>query len=919
MKKIRILLLSLVSLAIFSHAQAKEAPDQDAMRYQFDEAMAELGGGDEATQKAVALKLKKLAVAGHGRSQYWLAQLYFEGIGVGQNVEQGKLWIQRAAESGYPIAMLAYAEILIGEVEGDEEPDYQTLKSLLEGTLSDAAAAGLSPEEFGIYRRTKARANYLLGLLYQNGWGVEEDLVRAMQLMEKGSRTGSKDASMALAIAYAKGEGVERDVEKAKTFFDLFDLQSADEANRSIEGTLGMQEDRGDRENMIEASELIGESITQMVYAMQTQFATEVLDEESEDFDAEFAATLLGFAAEGGYLEAKLRLGLLHYRGLGVEKDLAKAADYFASAAKEDWVLAQYNWAAMLRAGEAQSEGKRYSAESLFEKAADSGLYAAQVALDDKLSPVSPLSPEEASSLCIEQADAGDARAIYSLALRKTSGWLVDVEPDFSKVISLYEKSAEDGYKRAQFVIGAMKLSGEGVAFDPLGGIAYIKDAAYQGLPEATYTLAECKLKGLGVSQDPFDAYELFKKAARLGFTNAYNRVAAFHYYGITVPKNEYKAAELYLYAADEGDAEAAQNLGNCYLRGIGVKMSTREGIRWISKSAELGNLVSCYHLANIYRENLLVDQDLVEVAYWFERAAELGDKMAMRETALNYFLGRGHPRNRGKAAQWLEMYLVHPAPITTAALYFPGEYETNAVLEKFRPDDYSAMLMSADLMAEKEWSGTNRKEARKLYESMASKGAQGAKLRLARMYRDDDSSSKDAKRAISYFKSLYDGNHDESYEGMRHFAAEAAYELSVCYADGYGVKASESQRVHWLEESARLDKVEAQFELGSLLAAQTESSATRSAGTNWLLKAAEHGDHRSQLAIARLNLESPVANVAKGVVVDWLKALVDDGSGEARVLLRKYGVRYKEIERRQPSPQKEEKPVDPWAPIGAA
>lgn len=87
----------------------------------------------------------------------------------------------------------------------------------------------------------------------------------------------------------------------------------------------------------------------------------------------------------------------------------------------------------------------------------------------------------------------------------------------------------------------------------------------------------------------------------------------------------------------------------------------------------------------------------------------------------------------------------------------------------------------------------------------------------------------------------------------------------------------------------------------------------------NWLLKAAEHGDSRSKLAIARLNLVKPHANVADAVVIDWLKALVDEGSGEARLLLRQYGVQYKESELRKAPPGKEKEPVDPWAPVAVA
>ncbi|WP_191617610.1 tetratricopeptide repeat protein [Pelagicoccus enzymogenes] len=898
----------------FATGQVETEVDIADFEFRHREALELLSTGEAEDLDAAVKQLKRLAVEGHARSQYFLAQLYLEGYGLAQNLEQGKRWLQRAAEGGNPIAALQWAEFLFGEIDEEEGASYGQIVDLLQSVVSPEAQSQVSPEDFGLFRRSKSRASYLLGVLYLNGWGVAEDKNRSLELMLDASRTGDKDATMTLAIAYAKGEDVEKDVTRSKEFFELYDLQSIDEVNRSMESYFAGSEDAGDRQNLLETSRQFSDVVSEMVTATQLAFALEVLDEQSEDYDPEFAATLLSMAAENGNEEARLRLGVLYHRGIGVERDLGIAASHFERGAEEDWVLSLYNLAAMIGAGEAKApEGA--SVSTLLQRAADQGLYVAELALDESPK-LAPLSPEEARDLCLEAAERSDGRALYSLGLRKSVGWLVEVETDLSKVLELYVKSSNQGFKRAQHLVGIMRMSGEGVPFDPVGGFELVRNAAYQGLPEAVFTLGQCYLSGMGVEANVHKAYEHFERAAALGYQNAYNRLAAFHFTGILVPKNEYKAAELYLKAAGADDPEAAQNLGNCYLQGVGVSMSTKEGIRWIAKAAELGNLAACYQLADIYRANLLVDSDEVEVAFWMEKAAELGDKTAMRETAFNYYLGRGHPKNKGKAAHWLDLYMSHPAPVAGGSLYYPGEYEPIEVVESFDPGDYAAMLLQADLYSELNWTGTDRKEARRILERLIAKDSMAAKLRFCRLCLEEESKGRDAKKALSYLRKIYEQNRDSAYEGLRTYAAQSARLLSQYYGKGYGLSVSESQSEKWLENSALLGDLDSQRELGKLL---SEKGSARGAGIAWFLKAARAGDTFSRLTIARLNLDSPIAAIEKDVIVEWLKRLVDDGSGEARLLLRKYGVRYKEQDRRAVDPDPEEPEFDPWAPVGAA
>ena len=909
-------LLVATSFGLLGQAGDSAALDPEA-EADYLEAVQLLYSKSESDQSGGTKILKRLAVGGHARSQYLLGRVYQQGFGAQASERQAMRWFERSADSGYPMAMLALAELILGG-EDDEEKDYLKAKSLLDQVLDPATSLQVSPEEFGMFRSTKSRANYLLGMMYLNAWGIEEDTARAMEMLIAASRTGDKDASMYLAIAYAKGEEIEKDIDKAKEYFELLDLQSADEYNKSMESIYGNSGDASDVQNMLEASQMVGQLVSQMVYALQTDFAREVLVSKGEDFDAEFAADLLKMAAEGDYVEAKLWLGLLYYRGLGVEQDYTKAGDLLAKAVVDFWVLAQYNLGILIRLGYYQ-ETDELKERELLRLAAEQGLYAAQAALDGDEG-LDLMSPEEARDLCLAKAEEGDPRALYSLAVRKTNGWLVDVESDLSRIAELYRTAAREGSARAQYVLGMMLMTGQGMQPDFQLGLTWLRSASFRELPEALYFMGDCYANGLGVQPNLAEAFRYYSKAADMGYDNAKNRLAAFYYHGVYVPKNQYKAAQLYLEAAGEGDAEAAYNLAECYLVGTGVRMNVKESLRWYARSADQGNLLACYRLAGIYEEGLVVDRDEVEIAFWQERAAEMGDKQAMKQTAFNYFKGRGSPRNRGKAANWLAAYQSHPKPTELGDLYFMNEYEEHSVVKSLLPEDFSALIMSADLMAEEGWSGSNLEEARAIYERLSAKGSMGAKLRLAHLHLSEGSKSRNAKRGLQILKSLYAKNKSESYPGKLRYAKESAYLISQCYADGLGVKASVSKQLNWLESSAKLGHLKAQYELGVMLANGDKVTRDRNRGAQWLLSSARAGNAESQLHLARMHLESPVSSLENDAVINWLKALVDSGSGEARLLLRKYGVKYKETEPERGGPKPgEEEEINPWAPVKAA
>jgi TPR repeat protein len=55
--------------------------------------------------------LYKLATHGDVAAQYGLGYAYYNGIGVAQDRDTGRLWIKKAADADYPPAVIAYRRI----------------------------------------------------------------------------------------------------------------------------------------------------------------------------------------------------------------------------------------------------------------------------------------------------------------------------------------------------------------------------------------------------------------------------------------------------------------------------------------------------------------------------------------------------------------------------------------------------------------------------------------------------------------------------------------------------------------------------------------------------------------------------------------------------------------------------------------
>jgi predicted small lipoprotein YifL len=103
------------------------------------------------------------------------------------------------------------------------------------------------------------------------------------------------------------------------------------------------------------------------------------------------------------------------------------------------------------------------------------------------------------------KAEAGDAKAQYNLGVMYRTGQ--GVEQDFKEAVNWYRKAADQGDVEAQFTLGLMYDTGEGVEQDFKEAVKWYQNAADQGYADAQYNLGVMYGMGNGVEQNYVTAY----------------------------------------------------------------------------------------------------------------------------------------------------------------------------------------------------------------------------------------------------------------------------------------------------------------------------------------------------------------------------------------------------------------------------
>ncbi|CAM3812317.1 SEL1-like repeat protein [Vibrio aquimaris] len=216
------------------------------------------------------------------------------------------------------------------------------------------------------------------------------------------------------------------------------------------------------------------------------------------------------------------------------------------------------------------------------------------------------------------------------------------VELDYYKAKSWYQKSAEQGNKYAQDKLGWMHESGN-MPFQNIATSArWYRKAADQGYAPAQNSLA-FTYKRSGTQLGYQKAMDLYKKSAQQGFAPAQRNIGLLYANGQGVKLDYTKAKHWYLLAANNGDGAAANFLGLMYQDGLGVKQNKKTAKEWFQKAAENNNYQG---MQNYLALNKLTYQQA-------DTLAKSGDPNAQLQLCHMYFNGDEIDVNYKKAVHW--------------------------------------------------------------------------------------------------------------------------------------------------------------------------------------------------------------------------------------------------------------------------
>ncbi|MGB1111279.1 MAG: tetratricopeptide repeat protein, partial [Gammaproteobacteria bacterium] len=150
--------------------------------------------------------------------------------------------------------------------------------------------------------------------------------------------------------------------------------------------------------------------------------------------------------------------------------------------------------------------------------------------------------------------------------------------------LTLLQRAAEGGNVEAQWQLGLLYASGQGMPLDYVTAARWIQSAAEQGFTRAQSVLAWLFANGLGVDQDDAAAGRWYLAAAEQGVAKDQFMVATmyrFGRYGVEVDKE--RMLFWYQAAANQGHTPSQFALGKMLVQGKTIPADHETAFQWLS------------------------------------------------------------------------------------------------------------------------------------------------------------------------------------------------------------------------------------------------------------------------------------------------------------------------------------------------
>jgi len=176
-----------------------------------------------------------------------------------------------------------------------------------------------------------AKAQFNIGVMYNNGQGVDEDPVEALVWYRKAADQGHVKALFNIGDAYRTGRGVDKNMNEAVNWYQ----KAADLGYSKAQYAIGLitltgqgvpKDERVGMEWILSAAKAGYPEAEFMMGRVYLKGLGEYLQNKAE------AIKWFRKAAENGHRDAEYALGLAYDKGQGVDKDPTEAANWYRRA-----------------------------------------------------------------------------------------------------------------------------------------------------------------------------------------------------------------------------------------------------------------------------------------------------------------------------------------------------------------------------------------------------------------------------------------------------------------------------------------------------------------------------------------------------------------------------------------------------------
>ena len=453
-----------------------------------------------------------------------------------------------------------------------------------------------------------------------------------MEELLRRAEAGDSDSQLKLACAYLLGENCEKDEAEGLKWM----LAAAEGGNATAMRNLALMyvDGTGVAPDLQRAEAWAIDAAKHSDDFMLISIAAHYLSgTETIAKCPEKGIALLQIGVDAGSADAAALLGQIYVSDEYGEKDVKKALQCLELAGKKG------NMKALDLLPRVEQEAYGDAAEARFyevvRQGAEDGYYECMVRAAKCLSTGCGVekNQEQALAYLRTAAEDGYKKALYMMGMFYKNG-IAMAKPDPVKAMEYLHTAREKGEydhisAAAARLLGMMYRDGEGTQRDLEKAVAYLDEAADHGDTEALLQAGLAHDRGGWANQDYARSVACYRLLDEHGYASGTTCLGRMYAGGYGVAKDERKAVELYEKAAKQGESRAMTLLAMALQDGAGVAKDEVRALHLLQQSMDAGNADAAALLGLAYLEGQGTNRDFAKAEAFFVEAEKRGNSNA--------------------------------------------------------------------------------------------------------------------------------------------------------------------------------------------------------------------------------------------------------------------------------------------------